>query len=251
MAVLSLLSSLMLLLSLAEIHVVDSFAPTLAIQPSSLHTGTAFHQSISIGSGSSRQAARGVYHANSHSPLSRTGRLKLSNKNDFGPDSNNNNNNSYAILAADLVGVAIACQLLGLVDVLSDRSFWAQGGWLQPIPAIPTSLSVLVQRISENALVVTACSFFVGGYQSNSVASIERLQWIGIRTTLLYGLLRVLLGVGIAYIIGTPLDEIPTAATLNEESMYMLVVGECLREVYCVSLTSLSARYVMYVLYYR
>jgi hypothetical protein len=215
-----------------------------------LHTGTSFHHD-SIRSGSSKPAARGVYHANSPSPLSRTGRLELSNKNEFGPDSNNNDN-SYAILAADLVGVAIACQLLGLVDVLTDRSFWAQGGWLQPIPAIPTSLSVLVQRISENALVVTACSFFVGGYQSESVASIERLQWIGIRTTLLYGLLRVLLGVGIAYMIGTPLDAIPTAATAwNEASMFMLVVGECLREAYCVLLTSLSARYVLYVLYYR
>lgn len=148
--------------------------------------------------------------------------------------------NDITILSADIFGVAMACQLLGLADVLNDTSFWLNGGWIQPIPAIPPSLSILVQRISLNLLLLGAAAWIGQGYKPRSVASIESIRDTGLRMVGMYGLARIVLAVGIAFAVpGTAIND------------PQLLVGEALREVYCVSLASFAARYIVYLLYHR
>jgi hypothetical protein len=266
----SLLSSLVLLLCLlGKSHIVESFALNTVTRPSCFVSILQYQVESTVGTTSPRSIGSRPSTGRDHNVKSTLWRSKRGHliyaKQDESSDSPNNNNNdnnngsiNYTILAADLVGIVLACQLLGLVDVLTDRSFWAQGGWFQPIPAIPASLSVLVGRISENALAVAACSLVVGGYRSSAVASTERLQYIGLRTTILYALSRLLLGVGLGYMLGAPdvttgnNDVVAAMIALDEApAWWMVVVGEILREIYCVSLASLAARYILFVLYYR
>lgn len=52
------------------------------------------------------------------------------------------------LLACDLFAILVASQLMGLLDVVNDPEFVRSGGWLQPIPAVPSTLNVLLQRIA-------------------------------------------------------------------------------------------------------
>ena len=52
------------------------------------------------------------------------------------------------LLIADLFAIAIASQLMGLLDAVNDPTFYAKGGWAQPLPGIPSTLDVLVGRFS-------------------------------------------------------------------------------------------------------
>jgi len=51
------------------------------------------------------------------------------------------------LLACDFFTILIACQLMGLVDAVNDPDFTKNGGWFQPIPAIPPTLGILINRI--------------------------------------------------------------------------------------------------------
>ena len=50
--------------------------------------------------------------------------------------------------ASDFLALILASQLIGLLNILNSPEFVANGGWFQPIPAIPPTLGELVQRIS-------------------------------------------------------------------------------------------------------
>jgi hypothetical protein len=81
-------------------------------------------------------------------------------------DNNNNNapkNNSMAttplspdasllldpgLWISDFLAVILASQLIGLLDIVNSPEFIQNGGWFQPIPAVPSTLDDLVQRIS-------------------------------------------------------------------------------------------------------
>jgi hypothetical protein len=52
------------------------------------------------------------------------------------------------LLVADFLGIALACQLTGLLDVINNPEFTQAGGWFQPIPIVPPTLGVLVQHIA-------------------------------------------------------------------------------------------------------
>ena len=53
---------------------------------------------------------------------------------------------------SDFLAVILASQLIGLLDVVNNPEFTQNGGWLQPIPAVPSTLDDLVQRISSFAI---------------------------------------------------------------------------------------------------
>jgi hypothetical protein len=54
------------------------------------------------------------------------------------------------LVVTDLLAIAMACQLMGLIDVLNDAEFWNHGGWFQPV-LVPTTLLTLIQRFSMNS----------------------------------------------------------------------------------------------------
>lgn len=55
-------------------------------------------------------------------------------------------------LTVDILAIVVASQLIGLVDVLNDASFWENGGFSQPLPAVPATLDDFVQRTSSGCV---------------------------------------------------------------------------------------------------
>lgn len=68
-------------------------------------------------------------------------------------------------LLCDFSSIIVASQLIGLIRVVDNPQFYADGGWLQPIPALPTSsLQFLLQKIPFLSL----CWFALGLVLSNT-----------------------------------------------------------------------------------
>jgi hypothetical protein len=57
------------------------------------------------------------------------------------------------LLVGDIVAIVLASQLMGLLDVVNDPDFARNGGWFQPVPGVPSTLGVLIERISTLSLV--------------------------------------------------------------------------------------------------
>lgn len=53
----------------------------------------------------------------------------------------------WGMVICDMFAILVACQLIGLLEILNDPEFGRNKGWLQPIPAVPSTLGFLVQRI--------------------------------------------------------------------------------------------------------
>jgi len=86
-----------------------------------------------------------------------TSSLRSNNNN-----SNNSNNNDESntetekallsdpgLWAADFLALILAAQLIGLSKIVNNPEFVRNGGWFQPIPAVPSTLGELVERISS------------------------------------------------------------------------------------------------------
>ena len=56
------------------------------------------------------------------------------------------------------MALILASQLIGLLNILNSPEFVVNGGWFQPIPAVPSTLGELVQRISTFGIAWTIAS---------------------------------------------------------------------------------------------
>jgi hypothetical protein len=141
------------------------------------------------------------------------------------------------LLVADLVAIVIASQLMGLLDVLNDPDFVRNGGWLQPIRAVPSTLNVLVERISTLSLVWIVAALlgrkdsFSSDGVSDDVATVQK----ALGMVLNFGALRLLVAFAVA------------AATQGGDLDYF---GEVLRECYFVGLAIPGFRF-LYGQYFR
>ena len=147
------------------------------------------------------------------------------------------------ILFVDIITVAIACQLLGLLDVVNDPAFWKNGGWLQPIPAAPSTLPILVQRFSINGILYVGTALFLGSLVNDAVAAPKTVLWAALRTSSVFSLVRLIVGVTLAATISSEGDFSAT--------QQLDVVLELLRECYFVALATTAGRYVIYRLFYH
>lgn len=77
------------------------------------------------------------------------------------------------LLTGDLVAIVVACQLIGLIDVLTDDSFWANGGFAQPVPTMPTTLGTFVQRTSTGCICWILAS--LTGSNQSSVSNVSKI----------------------------------------------------------------------------
>ena len=79
-----------------------------------------------------------------------------SNPNNHDNDDDGNDKLEYnlnnRLVGVDVLSIFVAAQLLGLSDVLIDPSFWSNGGFFQPIPAVPSTLPTLVGRVCTLSL---------------------------------------------------------------------------------------------------
>jgi hypothetical protein len=138
------------------------------------------------------------------------------------------------LLVGDLFAIAIASQLIGLLDIVNDPEFVRSGGWFQPIPSIPSTLDVLVQRISTLSLTwILVALARKDSFSFDSITSDEVAIKKSLRIVLDFSFLRLFVAVGIAY--GTHAD---------------LDVGGVLRECYFVALTVPGFRF-LYGQYFR
>lgn len=110
------------------------------------------------------------------------------------------------ILQGDIVTILMTAQLLGLVDVLSDATFWSNGGFMQPIPAIPSTLSTLVQRDSIMSIAWVLSGLKNGGYVLSAVADDITAFKSALTIWTDYCSLLVLFGLGMGLVTHTAVD---------------------------------------------
>ncbi|KAG7360845.1 hypothetical protein IV203_035944 [Nitzschia inconspicua] len=173
-------------------------------------------------------------------------------------DSNSNSNNitppenTMMSLLVDGVAIVLASQLIGLLDILNNPEFVANGGWFQPLPAVPSSLGLLVQRIAslgtEWILAVVIVTDLFGKSpdkparedDDNKTTVIKMNDWLVLAV---FCGLRLLVG----FLVSSSFLADGTMNTLVEESNDWLLTS--LRDCYYVGLLMLSLRY-LYRLYF-
>jgi hypothetical protein len=143
------------------------------------------------------------------------------------------------ILFTDLAALALACQLMGLLDVLNDPSFVQNGGWFQPVTSAPT-LPMLFQRFSTNSVLCIASAASVSAFQPESLVSGKAVLTTAVQSAVAFSLLRLLLGVAPAFM-STSYDEVIVTNS----------IVELLRECYVVTLVVTAGRYILYSVFYR
>lgn len=57
------------------------------------------------------------------------------------------------LLVGDVFAIVLASQLMGLLDAVNAPDFARNGGWSQPLPSVPSTLGVLVERISTLSVI--------------------------------------------------------------------------------------------------
>jgi hypothetical protein len=72
---------------------------------------------------------------------------------------------------ADLFAIILASQLIGLLDIVNNPEFIKQGGWMQPIPTVPSTLGTLLQRISSLAVSWIFSVFLTISMATTSIAA--------------------------------------------------------------------------------
>jgi hypothetical protein len=146
------------------------------------------------------------------------------------------------IMACDTFAILIACQLMGLVDVLNDPDFTRSGGWLQPIPLVPSTLGILVERIALFAFIWFPVSFIrlspVEKYSSREKTNLQ-LTTVGettdgpsfflpvIFTVVLFSVVRIAMAVAVYTMTSSNID-----------------VFDTLRDCYFVGLATSSFRFL-------
>ena len=158
------------------------------------------------------------------------------------------------LVYTDVFAVVIACQLLGLLDVLNDTTFWINGGWFQPITPITTessTLPIFLQRTASNAVCYIFITFvsIKGSYETGtalrSLDSILRVMISSIVTFTFTRWLAVAIWVLLAL---TP----PISATDRVEliTSHADQFTEILRESYFIMITITTGRVGLYKLFY-
>lgn len=113
------------------------------------------------------------------------------------------------LLVADLLAITLACQLIGLLDVINDPDFTRSGGWLQPIPSVPSTLAMLLQRITflsslwvgsvvvATTTVRTSLATKNGGRRNDDAPSLSGETIL--QTLLLFGVFRLAMGIALGH----------------------------------------------------
>jgi hypothetical protein len=143
---------------------------------------------------------------------------------------------------ADGFAIVLASQLIGLLDIVNSPDFVSQGGWFQPLPTVPTTLGVLVQRVASLGVswivAGTLVDQFLGRKDNNSnkivpdASGIKNSDW---QVLIVFCSLRFLQG-----IFQSSMNN-DMSFLLGESNDYVLTG---LRDCYFVGLFTLALRYL-------
>mmetsp|Transcript_3896 Transcript_3896/g.8945 ORF Transcript_3896/g.8945 Transcript_3896/m.8945 type:complete len:259 (-) Transcript_3896:1230-2006(-) len=129
----------------------------------------------------------------------------------------------YGLVIGDLLSIILASQLMGLLDVLNNPEFGRQGGWLQPIPAVPSTLGTLVERISTLCLVWLIAAFSEEeSYTFTATESEKSSILIALTVAVNFVALRCILAVVLGAISGNNFD-----GNIFENAQLGLVLRDC------------------------
>lgn len=108
----------------------------------------------------------------------------------------------YTLLFGDFFSIIVACELLQLLDVINDAQFIKNGGWLQPIPMVPPTISILLyQRIPTLSILwILACISEENSFSYDAVKDEKVSILFALTLVLNFVSLRFLLGGLDAYI---------------------------------------------------
>lgn len=156
------------------------------------------------------------------------------------------------LVYTDIFAILIACQLMGLLDVLNDSTFWMNGGWFQPITFVSTesaTLPIFVQRVANNTVLYLfiACIFVQGNYAITtaleSSKSILRMMMLSIT---MFTFARI----GISFIYLFVLTQpVSLADFMGSTTSHSDVFIETLRESYFMAITMASGRLGLYKMF--
>jgi hypothetical protein len=179
-------------------------------------------------------------------PCFRTATVPIRNKTDNTNEQSEGKDNDTLIpsfdpllITTDVFAIAMACQLMGLIDVLNDPTFWDSGGWLQPV-VVPTTLPTFIQRFSINTVLFIAVPFVfrTGANQSEiALASSKSVRTTMLQTIAIFTLIRVVVGLSIILLLRPSSDDNSILDLLGTVTML-------LRECYFVGITTTTGRYV-------
>lgn len=154
------------------------------------------------------------------------------------------------LVYADIFAILIACQLLGLLDVLHDATFWRNGGWFQRITIISTesssTLPIFLQRVASNTVCYICCTFVLinGCYECDTaLRSPNSIFNIMISSIVTFTIARIATAF-ISFLLVThpiSIDECNVFITNRSDQ-----VIELLRESYFIAITTTSARFGLY-----
>jgi hypothetical protein len=169
-------------------------------------------------------------------------------KGDMPPRRNDNNNSDAAsLLLVDGFAIVLASQLMGLLDIVSDPDFINAGGWFQPIPAVPSTLGRLVERIASLGtlwiLVVTVQDNILGRSREDStnMRAREDESMVPVMDWQALGVFFVLRLSG-GFLLFSLGDNITISSFIEATKDDWIVTS--LRDCYLVGLISLSLRYL-------
>ena len=104
-------------------------------------------------------------------------RLSMIQNNDDNDNNNNNNDNKIIkiddtrLFFGDIFVLILTAQLLGFVDAITAPDFFSNGGFFAPVPVVPTTLPILIQRISEMCISWISTSLYLQGYSTSTSSS--------------------------------------------------------------------------------
>lgn len=137
----------------------------------------------------------------------------------------------------DSIESCVTAASLGLSDVLDDAKFWQDGGWWQPIPAVPTSLPKLVQRIAIDGSLVTALAAVLRLSAEDSVSSVSAILSSIVRLGIAFGVAKALIMI---------CASLPVLLDPSSSTTVSTTVLEALRETYFILTGILAARLAVF-----
>lgn len=147
---------------------------------------------------------------------------------------NSSETDEFVFNGADLFGIAVAAQLLGIQDILGETSFWQKGGWFQPvtIESGSTVLSDFLQRFSIMSSVYLGASWIIGN--PNVLPENINIIRFSIKTATVYFMIRFLVAV--------------IVATISHQD---IILAQILLETYMIALANATTRYVLNNFFFR
>ena len=157
------------------------------------------------------------------------------------------------LVYTDIFAILIASQLMGLLDVLNDSTFWMNGGWFQPINIVSTTesstLPIFLHRVTRNTLcyILITFTFIRGNYEiSTALGSSKSILRMLLSSIAMFTFARIgILVIGVLVLT----QPVSWADCIGSATNHSDQVVETVRESYFMAIAIASGRLGLYKMY--